>query len=272
LKDIIGNNLVSEEDFYGFFYDKLQIEKSEVFKNGVLDSVINAYFTVRENDLRIKSLYIDYLIEQQRYSEASDFIDDLININDEIFKFWYQKIFVEFNLKNFNKVTEYGDIAIKKFNNEVMPYYFSGVASQKMKNCGMAISYYSGGLNRTNRVDLMIQFNALIGDCYFEMEKFDKCFEHYEKAYSYDTLNLMVRNNYAFYLSEGNERLDKAEKLSKFTIEIEKKNFIYMDTYAWINYKMGNYLKAKRFINKAIRYGGDNDREILEHRNIIMNK
>ena len=82
----------------------------------------------------------------------------------------------------------------------------------------------------------------------------------------------MIRNNFAYYLSLRGEKLNKAEELSKLTIEKEPNNSTYLDTYGWILYKKGEYNKAKSYIEAAIRNGAYNNDEVLEHYGDIMNE
>ncbi|MBO4739301.1 MAG: hypothetical protein J5606_07050 [Bacteroidales bacterium] len=39
----------------------------------------------------------------------------------------------------------------------------------------------------------------------------------------------------------------------------------YLDTYAWILFKQGKYLEAKTWLEKALKNGGENDADILDH-------
>ena len=75
-----------------------------------------------------------------------------------------------------------------------------------------------------------------------------------------DPENVMVLNNYAYYLSEDNENLDKAEKMSKITITKEPENSTYLDTYAWILFRLKSYDKALEYITKAVK----NDVEVSD--------
>ena len=60
-------------------------------------------------------------------------------------------------------------------------------------------------------------------------------------------------NNYAYYLSERGEQLDKAEVMSYKTVKAEPKNSTYLDTYAWILYMLGRYSEAKIYIDQALQ-------------------
>ena len=71
-------------------------------------------------------------------------------------------------------------------------------------------------------------------------------------------------------LHQQNGNLEKAEEMSRITIETEPENATYLDTYAWILFKAGKLELAKEYIEMAIRFGGDSDPDILEHCGDIM--
>ena len=66
-----------------------------------------------------------------------------------------------------------------------------------------------------------------------------------------DPDNVLVLNNYGYYLSEQEIELEKAKKMSYKTVEKEPNNATYLDTYAWILYKLNDFENAKIYIEKA---------------------
>jgi len=92
-----------------------------------------------------------------------------------------------------------------------------------------------------------------IGDCYFNAEKKDSAFMSYESALVLDPENHMALNNYAYFSVETGGDLDKAEEMSRKSIEGEDaENPTYLDTFAWILYKKGKYEEAAEYQKKAI--------------------
>ena len=63
-----------------------------------------------------------------------------------------------------------------------------------------------------------------------------------------DYENLLVRNNYSYYLSLRSKNLERARELSYYTIKVEPDNSTYLDTYGWILFKMGNSKDAIKYI------------------------
>ena len=56
--------------------------------------------------------------------------------------------------------------------------------------------------------------------------------------------DILVLNNYAYYLSVERRDLDKAEEMSYKTVKAEPNNATYLDTYAWILFEKGNYAEG----------------------------
>jgi tetratricopeptide (TPR) repeat protein len=163
--------------------------------------------------------------------------------------------------------------AIKIFKDKPLLYLFKGNAAMSKDNYDEAISVFEEGLMHSgNNNDLKIQFYSLMAEAYRSSgnnEKSDSC---YEEALILDPNNLLVLNNYSYFLSLRQVKLNMAEKMSKKTIIAQPENYVYLDTYAWILFNKGNYKKALEFIEKAIEFNGSDDPDILEHYGDILEK
>lgn len=80
-----------------------------------------------------------------------------------------------------------------------------------------------------------------IGDIYYQLDSLTQTFDCYEKAVKYNPSNYSVLNNYAYYLSEAQQDLTKAEQMALKVIQKYPDNPTYLDTYAWILYLEGSY-------------------------------
>ena len=88
---------------------------------------------------------------------------------------------------------------------------------------------------------------------------------YYALSYKNNPNNLMLLNNYAYYLSENGGDLQQAEQMSAKTIKSKPNDPVYLDTYGWIYFKQGKYLFAELYIKRAIENGADKNPELLEH-------
>ncbi len=99
------------------------------------------------------------------------------------------------------------------------------------------------------------------------------CFESYEKSLALQESNAMVLNNYAYFLSEetnDEELLEKAMKMSARAIHLEKGNATYLDSFAWILYKLGRLEQARTHMRQALSLDTSKSPELPLHYGDIL--
>ena len=109
-----------------------------------------------------------------------------------------------------------------------------------------------------------------IGDIYHEMGKDGKAFNYYRKALKYDGDNAMVLNNYAYFLSLKDKRLDAALAMSTRATELEPSNATYVDTHAWVLHRLGRNEEAKSVMSQALSLSAQRDASLLAHYGDIL--
>lgn len=101
----------------------------------------------------------------------------------------------------------------------------------------------------------------------------------YRIALKYDIGNALAANNLAYDLCEHTDHLEEAEELSKLALNVASDNYTYIDTYAWILFKKGDYKKALEYEDKAMKsmeeikeqYGEEPaDSELFDHYGDIL--
>lgn len=100
----------------------------------------------------------------------------------------------------------------------------------------------------------LAQIYTMIGDSYYLDKKTQKAFNVYENALLLDPKNALALNNYAYFLSVEGKDLDRAREMSEKSLEGENSNNpTFLDTYAWILYKAGDYNDALKYQEAAIK-------------------
>ena len=95
----------------------------------------------------------------------------------------------------------------------------------------------------------------------------------YEAVFKIDPRNTMIMNNLAWNMALLRKDLLRAEQLSRTTIMREPTNPIYLDTYGWIMYLLGDCDSALFYIERAIQNSnGQADQEIKSHYREIKRK
>lgn len=95
-------------------------------------------------------------------------------------------------------------------------------------------------------------------------------FKLYELSLQFNPDNEGALNNYAYCLSQSGKDLDKAESMAAKAVAASPNNDTYLDTYAWVFFKKGNYPMALLYIKSAMDHSTKQSAEILEHYGDIL--
>ncbi len=103
------------------------------------------------------------------------------------------------------------------------------------------------------------------GDLYHQDGKISQSYSAYRKALRYNPDNALVLNNYAYFLSEEGKNLKEALKMSVRANELVPQNDTYLDTQAWVLYKLGRYAEAKVLMEQVMEINPEQSPEVLMH-------
>ncbi|MEN8139256.1 MAG: tetratricopeptide repeat protein [Bacteroidota bacterium] len=184
-----------------------------------------------------------------------------------------EMLILEQELGRFDLLLTDSDKMLELFPSHPVLYLFKGYAANQLKNYDYSIEVLDQGLDFVvNNDKLKGDFYSIKADNYYQLNKVEKAFDEYDKAVAVDPENIVLLNNYSFFLAESGVDLDKALEMIKQVVGSDSKNSTYLDTMAWIYYKKGEYEQARKILKEAINYGGDSNAEILEHYGDILYK
>ena len=162
----------------------------------------------------------------------------------------------------------------RQYNPEEMAfYYYQGMAYYQEDNHDKALEAFQNGIgviNEESDEGIVSDFYAVLGDLLHQKGLVTEAFQAYDSCLQWKEDNIMCLNNYAYFLSEMGEQLDKAEQMSYKTIKAEPKNATYLDTYAWILFRQQRYAEAKIYIEQALQNDSDASAVITEHAGDII--
>jgi len=219
------------------------------------------------------TLYADYLIKMNLLNEAKNEINFIVSNFKANEIIWEQLLSILLNQNEFESLYSKSEIAIDSFPQNSIFYLYNGLAASRINKYNEAVKSFNKGLAYVeNNKDLELQFYTFLAETYYEIKDFKKSDYYYDQVIKEQPDNVYVLNNYSYYLSLRDEKLDYAEQLSKKTILAEPNNSTYLDTYAWILYKQKKYAEALIYIKRAYLNGGDKNDVIVEHYGDIQYK
>jgi tetratricopeptide (TPR) repeat protein len=230
------------------------------------DELCKIITEVHPGEAKAFSIYGDFLYRDKKLVGARTQYRKAIELDKEKYAIWNQLLIIDSELNDLSSLQKESKDAIDLFPNQPLPYYFYGACSiqQKKYKEGVA-SLIEGKEFVYDNPPLLAQFYATIGDAQNQLKNYTASDSAYDKALELEPNNVGVLNNYAYYLSLRNLKLDQAESMSKKSNELDPNNSSYQDTYGWILYQKHKYDEAKTWIGRAIDNGGKANGTLLEH-------
>lgn len=182
-------------------------------------------------------------------------------------------LILEQELEEYTLLVEDSNKMLELYPTQPVLFLFKGFALNQLGNYNLSIETLEEGVGYVmNNDKLKAEFHSLTADGFYRKKELDKCFAEFDKAISLDAENIVVLNNYSYYLAENNLRLNMALEMIKQVVETEANNSTYLDTMAWVYYMQGDYENAKTSLKKALKNGGDESADVLEHYGDILYK
>jgi tetratricopeptide (TPR) repeat protein len=264
LISLIYNDTINSDVRDGLFFSLYNEEKRYILYKPLLDTLLSAYHEVSNNNLRSLSIISDLYFKTEKYFKASTLLKEIIDLDKNNYAAYEQIIYCFNSLHFTDSVLKYAGVSLVQFPLRPLAYLYYGSACFEKKDYVNGCNILEKGLKYSDNESLLLDFYNLLGEGYNKLNNFTKSDEYFEKALR-NSDNSIIRNNYAYYLSIRKEKLDIALEMSKYTLMRDAKNPIFLDTYGWIFYQLGNLQKAKSYIKKALKNGGNRNGEIWLH-------
>ena len=238
-----------------------------------IKSILETFKIIFPDSLESHTLFTEFYIKTLNYDSASSVLELIINkynVNELI---WEQLISIYSFQNKVDLMYQKSSIAIDSFPNYPTFYLFNGISAVQLNKTEEAINVLKKGLSLVDKNKLLqIDFFIYLGEAYQEVGNYKNSDYYFQEVLKEQPDNYYVINNYSYYLSLRNENLEYAETISKKTVLSEPTNSTYLDTYAWILYKLSRYDDALIYIKKAIEFGGLQNKVIVEHFGDILYK
>ena len=225
------------------------------------------------NNLKVMSAVADILYADGNYQEAKEHYLFVIEKDKSIRQIWSQVLFIQADQIDIDGMLKTSQDALDYFPSEALFYYFNGIANKHFKNYDESIKKLQIGIDFViENPSLLLEFYSTLADIYHYTGQYESSDEYYEKALAIDSNNVLILNNYSYYLSLRKTNLLKAKEMSFRCNTIAPQNGTYQDTYAWVLYNLEEYEKAKEWLKKALINGGSTSAVVVEHYGDVLYK
>jgi tetratricopeptide (TPR) repeat protein len=285
-------NLVYKKEYSGITAFLNNVFESEVVererKVAVAGRLLSDTAYVKENTVSLEeSLLIlekKYPLDEEILSmrptmyETAGRTEDAITRYEEVlttvkpgFYFSERLILLYAEKREYRKLFNLAAVYSRENNRSILGKVYYAIAAMELKEYDLADEELEKALILAgNNDELKVQVLSMMGDLKYRMKDFDKSYGFYEEALKISPEEPLILNNYAYFLAEGERDLKKALKMAELVMEKEGDNDTYIDTYAWVLFKLGRNREAHRAMMKIFNKENERDPDILEHMGYII--
>jgi len=222
---------------------------------------------------QVYAIYADLLFSDKKKNQAKEFYKKTLKIDKNFKDVWTQLLFIDVEQNNFDSLLLYSFDALNLFPTDPLYYYFYAISNLRINQPIIAFKYLEIGIEYVyENPPLLKEFQISLAESSNSLQEYSYSDSIYEKVLSVDPDNILVLNNFSYYLSLRKEKLEKAKTMSYKCNKLEPNNGTYQDTYAWVLFCLGEYVEARLWVEKAIKNGSDTSFVVLEHYGDILFK
>jgi tetratricopeptide (TPR) repeat protein len=225
---------------------------------------------------KVYAVYGDLLMMKNEKAQARNMYAAAARIDRSIFEVWERIIRLDGELNQLDSLLVHSEQALEVFPNQATLYYFNGIAHLNRKDYKKATEVLEEGQTLAiSNIDLLNEFNVLLGDSYNGAGNHKMSDQSYEEVLKNDPNNAHVLNNYSYYLALRKENLPKAREMGKRLVEKNPDEPTFLDTYAWVLYVSKEYKEALKYLEKAVKINQEKNKEngtIVEHYGDVLFK
>lgn len=221
------------------------------------------------------SAYGSLLSFNNRNEDAAVQYKKALDLKKGDFALWRQLMENYGDRQYADSLIRWSEKAARLFPNQATVHYLNGLGYYNKKDYPQAIKSIRRAidLEPDEKTDELSAIYTVLGDIYNSTRDYKLSDSSYNAALRLNPHNATVLNNYAYYLSVRNTRLEDAAKMSMESLKIRPGEATFLDTYGWILYQQGKYREALEYIQKAIAgNGADADPTLYEHLGAIQYK
>lgn len=223
-----------------------------------------------EDSTEYAAFYGNVLMQQEKFAEAAHQFALALQKDSSLYELWEAELICLTEVEGAEEtLADYAVRAARLFPMHTLPHYLLAMHCYQEKRYDVALTHLADAMKwGFSKGYLEAQCYALEAECHYRAGHYDKCWASFEKRLAKEPDDIEALNNYAYYLAEQGQNLEKALTMSRKTIEKEPEVANFLDTYAWILHLLGRDREALPYMEKAVKLDPKSD-TLREHYDTI---
>ncbi len=212
---------------------------------------------VRDDPTNVQAHYYLALLrtEANEPARAAEHLRKVVVLNPKFEQAYYDLAMAQLRTDKTNEIFTTLEVAQKKFGENFISEFLLALAYARVDNHAEAVKHFTSAeivarASDTNRLTPLFyhQFGAALerkGD-------YSEAVKYLQKALEMDPNFAEAANHLGYMWAERGENLERARELIERAVKAEPKNEAYLDSLAWVLFKLGKPREALPFMLQAV--------------------
>lgn len=222
------------------------------------------------SDVDVRLLYGRFLTYIGQIPEAKEHYINALEAGMESRELYDRVIEIDFYQKDYSAALAMSERAMALWPRDADLSYRHISAIWLAGESARAVREIKTALKEFKTDSIVSSFYTLRGDISHEMGNDRRAFSDYERALRLTPDNALVLNNYAYFLSLTGKDLELALNMATRACELVEDFSTYLDTKAWVLFKMGRLDAAAEVQQRALARDRSDSPELMLHYGDIL--
>lgn len=235
-------------------------------------ALLDVLVDVHSSEAKVFAIQGDFYLKTEQEDKALAAFLNALERDKSRYPIWHETLVLAYRLGNYAVLYEEGKRATDYFPAIANVYLFAGLGALHTGKPEEAVEFFTTGKDFVVKDKLLTaEFNFQLAESYMTLKQYTEAQPFYNQAFTLDPSNAGYLNNFAYRQSVHGVNLDKALEAIKKANEISPNSPTFLDTYAWVYFKMNNFEQALVYIDRAFRLN-PKSATIAEHYGDILFK
>ncbi len=206
--------------------------------------------------------------EQKKMKEAAGHFRKALLLDPKFEAAYYELALTQVNLNEGREALKTLDDARDKFRQSFVGEFFAGLAYARLKEYSNALGHFVAAeviarATDTNRLTHVLYFQ--LGAAYERNKQYEEAEANFKKCLALSP-NFSEAMNYLGYMwAERGVNLAQARELIEKAVKLEPKNAAFLDSLAWVLFKLDQPKEALTFLLQALEHIEEPDPTLYDH-------
>ena len=206
--------------------------------------------------------------EKKDFAKAADYYRKSIQLKPDFEQAYYSLTTVLLESNQDQAAIELLAVVREKYPNSFVAEYFSGVVYSRLENHAKAVEHYTlaeiiAKATMPSRLDHFFYFQ--MGAQLERAQRLDEAAATFQRCLDRKADFAPALNYLGYMWADQGTNLEAARKLIQKAVDLEPKNAAYLDSLAWVLFKLGEPKAALTHIEAALQYQEGPDATLFDH-------